>query len=123
MLLAAFAQFAAAPLLWSFWLALAGLPHPVPMTMGNGVLWAMVALFILSETLNLLIGMIATSGERHRRLMPWVFTTPFYFPLGAMAAFKALHEFVVSPFFWDKTQHGVTPDPQPHLPANATHLS
>ena len=123
MLLATFAQFAAAPLLWSFWLALAGLPHPVPMTMGNGVLWAMVTLFILSETLNLLIGMIATSGERHRHLMPWVFTTPLYFPLGALAAFKALHEFVVSPFFWDKTQHGVTPDPQPHLPANAAHLS
>jgi cellulose synthase/poly-beta-1,6-N-acetylglucosamine synthase-like glycosyltransferase len=123
MLLATFAQFAATPLLWSFWLALAGLPHPVPMTMGNGVLWAMVTLFILSETLNLLIGMIATSGERHRRLMPWVFTTPFYFPLGALAAYKALHEFVVSPFFWDKTQHGVTPDPQPHLPANASHLS
>ncbi len=28
---------------------------------------------------------------------------------GALAAMKGLHEFVVSPFFWDKTEHGISP--------------
>jgi cellulose synthase/poly-beta-1,6-N-acetylglucosamine synthase-like glycosyltransferase len=111
MLLATFSQFACAPLLWSFWLALMGLPHPVPMTFGPHVMAAMIGVFILSETLNLLIALIAVSGSRHRRLMGWVFTTPLYFALGALAAYKALHEFVLSPFYWDKTEHGVTPDP------------
>ncbi len=30
----------------------------------------------------------------------------FYFPLGVLAAYKALYELVSDPFFWDKTQHG-----------------
>jgi len=33
---------------------------------------------------------------------------PLYFILGTFAAYKALYEFVVSPFYWDKTEHGVT---------------
>ncbi|NNE52638.1 MAG: glycosyltransferase [Sulfitobacter sp.] len=111
LLLAGFCQFAFAPLLWSFWLILAGLQHPVEATMGAPVLWAMVCLFILAETLNIGLAMVAVSGKAHRHLMIWTFTLPLYFTLGAAAAFKALHEFVVSPFFWDKTQHGVTPDP------------
>jgi len=33
---------------------------------------------------------------------------PFYWPLGAIAAYKALWELMVRPFYWDKTEHGVT---------------
>lgn len=119
MLLATFSQFACAPLLWSFWLALAGVAHPVELTLGTPVMWAMIITFILAETLNLGLSMVAVSGKAHRHLMWWVFTTPFYFPLGALAAFKGLYEFVVSPFFWDKTEHGVTPqtDANPLPPA------
>ncbi|KIN64558.1 Glycosyl transferase [Sulfitobacter noctilucicola] len=109
MLLATVSQFACAPLLWSFWLAALGFGHPIETTLGTPVLWSMVGVFILSSTLNLGLSILAVSGKEHRHLMWWVFTTPFYYPLGALAAFKGLHEFVVSPFFWDKTEHGVTP--------------
>lgn len=112
MFLATFSQFALAPVLWSFWLALAGLSHPVAATLGAPVLWSMVVLFIFAETLNLGLSLLAVSGRQHRHLMWWVFTMPLYFTLGALAAFKALYEFVTSPFFWDKTQHGVTPEPE-----------
>lgn len=39
----------------------------------------------------------------------------FYFTLGTVAAYKALWELVRAPFFWDKTQHGVSvqTDPAP----------
>lgn len=119
MLLATVAQFTCAPLLWSFWLAVIGLAHPVEQILGNTALWAMVGVFILSATLNLGLSLMAVSGKAHRHLMWWVFTTPFYYPFGALAAFKGLYEFIVSPFFWDKTQHGVTPlhdTPTPILP-------
>ena len=109
MLLATFCQFALAPLLWSFWLVLLGVEHPVAATLGAGVLWPMIVVFILSETLNLGLSLYAVAGRSHRHLMWWVFTTPLYFALGAVAALKAMHEFVVSPYFWDKTEHGVTP--------------
>ena len=46
------------------------------------------------------------AGPRHRHLLPWVPTLHFYYPLGAIAAWKAIYELIVVPFYWDKTQHG-----------------
>ncbi len=107
--LATFAQFAAAPLLWSFWIIPFGLTHPVEATLGSTALWGITAFFILSELLNLAMGLVAVSGRKHRHLLPFVATMPLYFPLGALAAYKALHEMIAQPFYWDKTQHGFAP--------------
>lgn len=112
LLLATFSQFACAPLLWSFWLTLFGMPHPVALTLGAPVMWTMAVCFIIAEILNLAISMFAVSGRDHRHLIGWVLTTPLYFPMGALAAYKGLHEFIVSPFFWDKTEHGVHGTPK-----------
>lgn len=125
MLLATFGQFLLAPLLWSFWLALAGYPHPITQTLGPIFMWLMVGVFVFSETLSLSLSMVAVADKSHKHLIWWVFTLPLYFPLGALAAAKGLHEFVVSPFFWDKTEHGVTKNqkvatrPGPVLPPPA----
>lgn len=107
-LLAGVSQFACAPLLWSFWLVLAGFPHPVAETLGMPVVWGMVIVFILAETLSVGLSMVAVSGKEHRHLMGWCLTLPFYFVLGAFAALKAIKEMVINPFYWDKTEHGVT---------------
>ncbi|AXI47357.1 glycosyl transferase [Sulfitobacter sp. SK012] len=106
--LATFAQFAGAPLLWSFWITLFGISHPVALTLGTPVALGMAGAFLLAEVINLSISLVAVSGREHRHLMLYVLTMPFYFMLGALAAYKALYEMVRRPFFWDKTQHGVT---------------
>ena len=106
MFLATVAQFTVLPLLWSFWLPAFGLPHPVLTTLGAPVIWSITAFFVAAELLHVGIGMLAVSGRKHRHLLPWVLTLPFYFPLGALAAYKALYELVANPFYWDKTQHG-----------------
>jgi hypothetical protein len=125
MFLATFCQFACAPLLWSFWLIPFGVAHPVQSTLGAPVVWGMIGVFVLSGLLNATLGMVAVSGKRHRHLIGWVLTLPLYFPMGVLAAYKGLHQFVVRPFFWDKTQHGITepppeicptPEPQPAVP-------
>ncbi len=108
MFLATFSQFACAPLLWSFWLTLFGVTHPIALTLGTPVMWFMIGCFIFSGLLNLGISAAAVSGREHRALLGWIPTLPFYFPLGVFAAFKGLHEFVLRPFFWDKTEHGVS---------------
>jgi cellulose synthase/poly-beta-1,6-N-acetylglucosamine synthase-like glycosyltransferase len=104
--LATFSQFACAPLLWSYWLTFAGLRHPVEMSLGMGVLQSMAALFLMAEILNIVVGVIAVSGREHRHLTAFVPTLLLYFPLGAVAAYKALWELICAPFYWDKTQHG-----------------
>lgn len=96
-----------APVLWSYWLILFGLPHPL-----SGVLstfWAAVLsyLFIASFAVNLSVMLVATSGKKHRHLMAWAPTTDFYFPLATLASVKALIEMVAKPFYWDKTTHGL----------------
>lgn len=106
--LATVSQFAAAPLLWSFWLTFAGVTHPVELTLGAQAVWGFVALFVFSEALSLAMGVYAVSGRPHRHLLAYVPTMTLYFTLGALAAYKALWEMIRAPFFWDKTQHGVS---------------
>ncbi|WP_299040900.1 glycosyltransferase [uncultured Tateyamaria sp.] len=106
MFLATVSQFAAFPLLWTFWLPAVGLPHPVTSTLGTGVIWPLATLFVVAEVVTLTIGLVAVSDRNHRHLMPWVITLPFYFSLGAVASYKAIYELIRAPFYWDKTQHG-----------------
>ena len=44
-----------------------------------------------------------------RGLWPWVFALPFYWPLGAVAAYRAIAEVFYAPFYWHKTEHGIAP--------------
>ncbi len=99
-------QFLLAPVLWLFWLTSFGLPSPLDPILSRSMLAALVALFLIAEITNAAVGFIAVSARERRFLLPWVPTMPLYFPLGVLAAYKALWELVLNPFFWDKTQHG-----------------
>lgn len=104
----ALSQVVLAPFLWSFWLVFLGLPHPLDPLMSRTALLAFGALLLAIEVLNLTICMASVTGPKHRHLLAWVPTMHLYLPLGAVAAYKALYELVLKPFFWDKTQHGLS---------------
>ncbi|MFO1140471.1 MAG: glycosyltransferase [Paracoccus sp. (in: a-proteobacteria)] len=110
-LFAAVSQYLLAPVLWSFWLLALGLPHPLQGAlsgmMGGHAITALFGLFMLAEALNIAVGIWAVRGRGHRHLLAWVPTLHLYFPLGCLAAWKAIYEVVARPFYWDKTQHGV----------------
>lgn len=95
-----------APVLWSFWLAILGFPHPFIAAIGANGVFFITAFFLLAELLNLSLAMIAAAQAGHRRLIKWSPTLHVYFPLAAIAAYKALWEIVTRPFYWDKTDHG-----------------
>lgn len=99
-------QFLLAPLMWSYWLLALGMPHPVAATMPAPVLHAVIALTISAETLFMIIAAAAVSSPPRRFLMGWLPTMIFYFPLGILAAYKAMFELFFRPFHWEKTQHG-----------------
>ena len=104
----ALSQVMLAPLLWSFWLVLLGLPHPLDPVLPH---WSMVvlgSLFLTIEVINLTIHATAVARARHKHLILWTPTMHLYGPLGAVAAYKALYELVLKPFFWDKTTHGLS---------------
>ncbi|WP_336509521.1 glycosyltransferase [Ruegeria lacuscaerulensis] len=99
-------QFLLAPVLWLFWLSTFGIPSLLDTIIPNTLMTVLLFLFISAEITNAVVGMIAVSARERRFLMPWVPTMPLYFPLGVLAAYKALWELAINPFFWDKTQHG-----------------
>ena len=100
-------------MLWSFWLVLFGLPHPLDGMLSPPMLTAIAKLFLTVEVLTVATGLLAVSGPAHRHLLFWVPTLQFYFPLGVLAAYKALFELIFAPFYWDKTTHGHSLHPRP----------
>ena len=111
-------QFTLAPLLWSFWLIVIGLPHPLDPWLSRMMLGALTVLFLSAEAVSILIGIAAISRSPHRNLLLWVPTLFAYFPLGTLAVYKALWEAMTRPFYWDKTQHGHSSpdDPMADIP-------
>ena len=104
----ALSQFILAPFLWSFWLVLLGMPHPLDALLPRAALVAFGSVFLVIEVINITIHLAAVSGPKHKFLMIWAPTMHFYSPLWAIAAYKAFYELVGKPFFWDKTAHGLS---------------
>jgi cellulose synthase/poly-beta-1,6-N-acetylglucosamine synthase-like glycosyltransferase len=100
-----------APLLWSFWLVAFGLPHPVASALPGWAVTAVIALFLLTEGVNLAVGWIGLRRSGQRLSPLWLAALPVYFPMGTLAAYKAAWEMVRKPFYWDKTRHGVFDTP------------
>jgi glycosyltransferase XagB len=107
MFLGTIAQFLLAPLLWSFMVIPFGVPHPLLALLPSGAVIAVAAVFLLSEAVNLTLGIIALRRTRHGLSVLWVPTMSLYFPLASLASYKALIELVTKPFYWDKTTHGL----------------
>ena len=102
-------HFLLAPFLWSFWLIVFGLPHPVTEAFPREVILGIGSLFFLSEVTTLLIAALAVATPKHSWLIKWVPVMHLYFPLAAVASWKGFAELVTRPFFWDKTAHGRLP--------------
>jgi cellulose synthase/poly-beta-1,6-N-acetylglucosamine synthase-like glycosyltransferase len=103
-------QFLLAPVLWSFWLILFGLPHPITQVLSQNAIVLLGSLFFLSEVLTVLTSAAAVSHAKHRWLIKWVPFMHLYYPMAAFASWKAFAEMLSRPFYWDKTAHGAIPD-------------
>lgn len=100
-------QFLLAPILWSFWIMLFGFGHPLIQALPGWLLPSIAAVFLMAEVSGLAINIAALRAPEHRFLRLWAVTLHAYFPLAAIAAYKGCWEMITSPFYWDKTQHGL----------------
>lgn len=106
LLLGSVSQFVLAPVLWSFWLVVLGLPHPLESLAPRPLMLLLTALFLACEVTTLAVAGIAVAAPPRRRLIWWIPLLHLYFPLSAIACWKGLAELASRPFFWDKTTHG-----------------
>ena len=62
---------------------------------------------MLGQSIMLAVAFLALRARERRGLLPFVLTLPLYWPLGALAAYRAVAELIVAPFYWAKTYHGL----------------
>jgi glycosyltransferase XagB len=98
----------------------------------NPLFWAIFAVWLVTQTagfdvvfptpllqislLNLLLGngvfiyltMIAPVRRRWLDLVPYALTVFWYWVLMSIAAYKGLWQLLTNPFYWEKTQHGIS---------------
>ncbi len=106
-------QFLLVPVLWSFWLTWFGFYHPVASDLSQTGALALLGVILLTEGVNLVLALRGLHLSGHRFSRWWVPTLHLYFPLGALASYKAAWELVRNPFYWDKTTHGHFDPPDP----------
>lgn len=75
-----------------------------PMLHAIGTVLVPIAIFSELTGLCVLALGLKRSGQPIGYL--WIPTLTLYFPMAALASYKALWEAIVQPFYWDKTSHG-----------------
>ncbi len=112
--IAALSQFLLAPVFWGFWLMLFGFASPLPELIGP---WTLLVVFLGCEAVTIAINLFAVRRPQHRHLMLWTPLMSLYFVMACVAMYKGLYELIARPFFWDKTQHGLSAPPSFDGPA------
>jgi cellulose synthase/poly-beta-1,6-N-acetylglucosamine synthase-like glycosyltransferase len=97
----------ALPLLWlGSGLLAAGIAPPWVAAFPDAVLRLFWLSLAAGQAALLLVSLLALRRTGQTRLAPWMLASPFYWSLGALAAWKAAVELVAAPYWWDKTRHG-----------------
>lgn len=97
------------PLMWSFlviWLIF----QPAWMSMlFHGWVWN-IAFFslIVGNGLAILMNMIAAFARKKYALTFFAMTNPLYWTLHSIASYVALWQLIRNPFYWEKTNHGLS---------------
>jgi len=63
---------------------------------------------LFGNFLGIYLNMFAVFKRKDYSLLPFALLTPFYAILHSIAAYKALFQLFTQPFYWEKTQHGIT---------------
>ena len=73
-------------------------------------------IIVLMGTISLIAGNIAmillnfaaAFSRKYYSLLPFSLLNPLYWILHSIAAYKALWQLMVRPFYWEKTNHGLS---------------
>ncbi|MGF1551368.1 MAG: glycosyltransferase [Paracoccaceae bacterium] len=107
--LGAAASYLAMPLFWgSLAASLAAGESVWGRWLPGWALWPVYASLAVGQGVMLAAAARAAARARALDLLAWAPALPLYWTLGAMAAWKAVAELFVAPYYWDKTRHGTS---------------
>ncbi|CUS99270.1 glycosyltransferase family 2 protein [Candidatus Kryptobacter tengchongensis] len=64
--------------------------------------------FLLGNTLMIYMNMMSVFRRKYYNLLPFALLNPFYWILHSIASYKALWQLISNPFYWEKTEHGIS---------------
>ncbi len=109
-------SYLALPAFWALWLGAAGFDLPGYLQVPDVLLTAFFASMILGNLVMLATATVALADSGRATMLPWALTLGLYWPLGALAAYRALFEALHAPFHWHKTEHGLEAGSLPRRP-------
>jgi len=97
------------PIMWSIFLAwVITKSHLIESLFPSYILYISIYNLLFGNFIGIYLNMIAVFRRKYYNLLPYAFLNPIYWFLHSMAAYKALVELFTKPFYWQKTQHGIT---------------
>lgn len=72
------------------------------------VLYISIFNFVAGNTLMVYVNMLAVFKRKYYELILYAIVNPLYWLMHSIAAYKGLWQLVYNPFYWEKTNHGLT---------------
>jgi cellulose synthase/poly-beta-1,6-N-acetylglucosamine synthase-like glycosyltransferase len=102
------------------WDAIEGTLFKAGATFRDDILLAIAIVnFIGGYAVNLALGVMSLRGTGHRGLWRHVIFVPLYWLYVSAAAYRAVLQLIRAPFYWEKTEHGVSRTLKPAAPGPA----
>jgi len=100
-----------------FFFALWAIFQPEWMTMiFAGWVWNLAVFsLVVGNLLAVALNMLAIVARRDYELIPYASSNPLYWCMHSIAAYIALWQLIRKPFYWEKTDHGLTSVETDHL--------
>jgi cellulose synthase/poly-beta-1,6-N-acetylglucosamine synthase-like glycosyltransferase len=80
------------------------------------VLYAGLFNLVLGNGLMIAVNMLGVGKRRNYGLVMYALANPLYWILHSIAAYKALWQLITNPFYWEKTNHGISTYVEPAVP-------
>jgi cellulose synthase/poly-beta-1,6-N-acetylglucosamine synthase-like glycosyltransferase len=106
--LGALTSYLSLPLFWAIWAASLGFGLAFWQTFPAWLMWGFLASMIAGQAVMLATAAVAALDTGRPGLLRWVLVLPLYWPLGAVAAWRAVGEIFTRPSYWHKTEHGMS---------------
>ncbi|MBI3815802.1 MAG: glycosyltransferase [Nitrospinae bacterium] len=72
------------------------------------VLYLSMFNLLFGNFLGIYLNMVAVFKRKYYTLLPFAYLNPIYWFLQSIASYKSLYQLFSKPFYWEKTQHGIT---------------
>ncbi|MEI4273335.1 glycosyltransferase [Klenkia sp. LSe6-5] len=102
------ATFLLTPVLWALFILWLVLPHQFSPALPLWLQYVSLANLLVGNGLIVYLSLLAGFKRRTYGLVAYALLSPFYWMLHSLASYKAAWQLVTKPFYWEKTQHGLT---------------